>query len=575
MDLKQAVTAVKDATNLVDLIGQTVKLRKTGGNWMGACPIHGGGHKSPCLSVQPQKGQWHCFQCQAGGDAIDWVQQTQHMEWREALEQLAAAAGIEIPKDRQAPRDTREDKMLALLAETQAFYRIRLDRDTDALSYLYGRDLTTETIEREGLGYAPDGWDSTIKHLETAGFEPDLIEAAGVAARSQRGTLIDMLRDRITIPIKDARGRVIAFGGRRLHGEEGPKYLNTRETPLFRKGETLFGLHGAKGQMKEGAVIVEGYFDAIALHQAGLPQAVAPLGTALTEHHLKGLQRWTPRIVLAFDGDRAGHEATHKALQLAIPLGMEVRLLPIPEGQDPDTWAIQQGAEKAQAAVATAPDWARFVLERATVGRDLRRLEDRLEAARQIIPWIMRLPKGRAGDMAELAAHELKVPITQLRTMAREAAKGTTKAAAVAEPDAPARPAVLDSTIQGLVGIAMKGGASLEWAKAIPSAWWEDKPGAGALMALLENEGDPEGLPDHERLAIRDAEARATGQNQPHPPRLAARLEREFLQREMAFLTKEVASDQHPTHLIETYQVKLREIRGRLARLNRSRDAGA
>src|SRR5574340_1515154 len=315
---------------------------------------------------------------------------------------------IELPPREQRPQAPGEERAVQALQAAQDFYERSLHENYDARAYLEERGITYAVAQEEGIGYDPAGWDPTIQHLQGAGFRPELLEAAGLATPSQRGTMIDFLRDRITVPIRDTRGRVIAFGGRVMPGAppDAPKYMNTKETPLFRKSDVVFHLHRAKGFLRaSGAVLVEGYFDTIRLCAHGVQEAVAPLGTALTEGHLQALRRWTNRLTLIMDGDDAGQLATHKALKLALPAGFEVRILTLPVEHDPDTWARAMGG-KTKAAITAAPDWATFALDRAKAGKDLRRMEDRLAAAHEVAEWISYLPgPRRSHGQAESRGH--------------------------------------------------------------------------------------------------------------------------------------------------------------------------
>ena len=290
MDRTEIIRTIRDAVDLVALVQEKTKLRKSGSGYMGMCPIHGGGNRTACFSVVPAKGAWHCFSCGKGGDAIDFLQETQGISFQEALQDLSARTGIKLP-EKDEKEDGPADQLVRALSLVQDLYTSSLMNNSAAMAYLTGerRGLSPEIIEAEGLGYAPAGWSTTIDHLGTRGIPAATAEAAGITARTQTGRMIDMLRDRITIPIRDARGRIIAFAGRSLPGapEDSPKYLNSRESVLFKKSGTLFHLDRAKAFMREeGAVVVEGYFDAIALFQHGVQTAVAPMGTALTEDHL-------------------------------------------------------------------------------------------------------------------------------------------------------------------------------------------------------------------------------------------------------------------------------------------------
>ncbi len=567
MDRTEAIRAIRDAADIHALVAERVKLRKTGTGWMGGpCPIHGGGARTPCVSVLPDKGTWHCFSCGEGGDAFDWMQKVHGLTFEEALEDLSHRTGVGLPEKEQKQPDGVETRILRAIALAQDFYVQSLQKTPTAMDYLLGRGLTKHTIEEEGLGYAPASWDATLAFLARAGIKADIAEQAGIAVRSQRGTLIDFLRDRITIPIHDPRGRVIAFGGRAMPGAapDSPKYMNTRETPIFHKSDTVFHLHRARtGLREEGAVVCEGYFDVLAMAQQGITTAVAPMGTALTEGHLKALRRWTKRVTLAFDGDPAGWTATEKAIHLALPAGFEVRLLHIPEGDDPDTWAMAQGPQ-AREAVRRAPDWATFALEKAKHGRDLRRIEDRLAAAREVAEWIAYLPQERQQEVRVAAAHELRISADQIKATKHQERPEEERPKPTRNELPP-----MDEAVESLVGMAAQSPAHLRWVQALPRGWWDWRPGAAVLENVMDADGDVESMGDATAAAVRGALAKSATVSQPDPRRLQTRLEKEFLQREIQDMTRKVAANIGDVQLASMLQSELTELRARMARIAR------
>ncbi|HEX9081054.1 MAG TPA: CHC2 zinc finger domain-containing protein, partial [Holophagaceae bacterium] len=243
---REIVERVRDATDLLALVGQAVKLRKQGSAFVGLCPFHA--ERTPSFQVVPSRGFYHCFGCGKHGDAFTWLMDREGFSFPEALEQLARDAGIDLPQRRERPTAEvdLETRLRSALEAAQAFYERQLERHPDARGYLRQRGYGEAFLGEAGFGVAPDAWESLVTHLRGLGFSSDLLEQAGLASRSERGTQIDFLRNRLTIPIHDARGRLVAFGGR-VFGDGQPKYLNTRDTPLFHKGETLFGFHRAKG----------------------------------------------------------------------------------------------------------------------------------------------------------------------------------------------------------------------------------------------------------------------------------------------------------------------------------------
>ena len=528
---REIVERVREATDLLALVGQAVKLRKQGSAHVGLCPFHA--ERSPSFQVVANRGFYHCFGCGKHGDAFAWLMEREGMTFPEALEQLARAAGIDLPQHRERPAAEvdLETRMRAALDAAQAFYERQLERHEGARAYLRQRGYAGPFVAEAGFGLAPDGWESLVTHLRGLDFSGELLEQAGLASRSERGTQIDFLRNRLTIPIHDARGRVVAFGGR-IMGEGQPKYLNTRDTPLFHKGGTLFGFHRAKGAMKDGALVVEGYFDVLQLHQHGIHQAVAPLGTALTEEHLKLLGRFTRRVILCFDGDAAGRRAMEKSLRMALPLGFEVRLLELPQGEDPDTWCLKLGGEAFRDLLRAAPDWTAFMVDRAMEGKDLRRITDRMGAFKDLMDFLPYLPRTtESRDLFASLAHQLQVPLQELDRAVRSR-QTPVRDAEGPMPSQSAAPEV-DDLIRGLLLLSAAG----HWRRLqeVPPAWWESLPGAPLLQALLDAEGDATLLPEGALAAVRHLEAQASRQEEAgrDAEALLAKLEARYVDREL------------------------------------------
>ena len=568
---REIVERVRDATDLLALVGQAVKLRKQGSAHVGLCPFHA--ERSPSFQVIPGRNFYHCFGCGKHGDAFAWLMEREGMTFPEALEQLARAAGIDMPERRERPTAEvdLETRMRSALEAAQSYFEAQLARHEGARSYLKDRGYEGAFVAEAGFGMAPDGWEGLVSHLRGLNFSGELLEQAGLASRSERGTQIDFLRNRLTIPIHDARGRVVAFGGR-IMGEGQPKYLNTRDTPLFHKGGTLFGFHRAKGAMKEGALVVEGYFDVLQLHQHGIHQAVAPLGTALTEEHLKQLGRFTRRLILCFDGDAAGRRAMEKSLRMALPLGFEVRLLELPQGEDPDTWCLKLGGEAFQELLRTVPDWTAFMVDRAMEGKDLRRITDRMGAFKDLLDFLPYLPRTtESRDLFASLAHQLQVPLQELDRAVRG------RQAPSRDPEEPGPNAAvlpeLDELIRGLLLLSTAG----HWQRVqeAPPTWWENLTGAPLLQALLDAEGDSTLLPEGAVAAIRHLEAQAS-----HKDEAGRDLETLLLKVETNYLDREIQANnrllQDPKTLVDaalTKQVEIRqnELIGRLRSLSQRR----
>ncbi|MBS1784158.1 MAG: DNA primase, partial [Acidobacteria bacterium] len=489
------------------------------------------------FQVVPQRGFYHCFGCGKHGDAFSWVMEREGLTFPEALDLLARQAGIALPERRERPKEAvdHEERLRTVLDAAQAFYQQELSRNTAALAYLKGRGITDSFAREAGFGAAPDAWDKLVNHLRRLDISADLIEQSGLASRSERGTQIDFLRNRLTIPIHDARGRLVAFGGRVL-GEEKPKYLNTRETPLFKKGATLFGMHRAKGALRDGALVVEGYFDVLQLQQEGLAGVVAPLGTALTEEHLHQIHRFTKRVVLCFDGDAAGRRAMGKSLRLALPLGFEVRLLELPSGEDPDTWCIKVGVEAFREVLRKAPDWASFVVDRALDGKDVRRVTERMEAFRELQAFLPHLPNSpETRELLASLAHQLQVPMSELDRARRAVPEVQVRVPMTA-------PARVDEATRALLLLCRAG--HLAQVQAAPAAWWEGLEGAPVLQALLDAEGDEDALPAELLALIRGLEAQVSRRDEldaalsPEP--VLGRVEAQFVDREIRTLQRQL-----------------------------------
>ncbi|HLY56105.1 MAG TPA: DNA primase [Stellaceae bacterium] len=358
---------IRARVGLAATIQRRTRLVKKGREWTGLCPFHN--EKSPSFTVNEDKGFFHCFGCGAHGDVIGFVMQAENLGFVEAIERLAAEAGLEVPKPTpearaRAARDaTLHDVMEAACLFFQS--QLRSGGGASALSYLERRGLDAAAIERFRLGYAPAGQGLLKQHLLRE-FPEALLEAAGLTARREGSdATFDYFRDRVMFPILDRGGRVIAFGGRVL-GDAKPKYLNSPETPVFHKGGVLYGLSWAREGVRQGApiVVTEGYMDVIALHRAGFAGAVAPLGTALTEDQLGELWRLAPEPVLCFDGDAAGQRAAARAVERALPLlrsGRSLQFAVLPQGEDPDTLLVRFGPVRMREVLAQARPLAEFL----------------------------------------------------------------------------------------------------------------------------------------------------------------------------------------------------------------------
>ena len=378
---------VLSATDLVALIGAVTGLKKTGRSWKGLCPFHT--EKTPSFHVHPEKGFYYCFGCGAKGDAITFVRETERLEFPEAVAYLARQAGITLPVRKGGTRADRakETRVAEALAAAAAFFSAALPRHAAAVALLARRGLGIEEASGFGIGAAPDGWETLKSSLSPRFTEEALVEAGLLQRHPDTGRVYDRFRNRLTIEIRDARGEVLGFGARAL-GDDLPKYLNTPETNRFTKGKILYGLDRAKEPIRrsETAILVEGYFDQIALARAGCENAVASMGTALTPSQSDLLARHAATVVVGYDGDAAGIAASYKAFPLLLSRGVAVRHLALPDGHDPDSFLQEKGPEALRAAVSAAPAIVPALLSRIPLaGEDPTARAGRLKEAAEIV----------------------------------------------------------------------------------------------------------------------------------------------------------------------------------------------
>ncbi len=387
--------------DIVDVVGRSVQLKKAGQNFLGLCPFHG--EKTPSFTVSPSKQFYHCFGCGAHGSAIGFVMEQRGLNYVEAIRELAQNVGMVVPESSERSREqtSRTTALTDLLKRAADFYRAQLKTAPVAIDYLKGRGLTGETALRFALGYSPDAW-QPLRAAFAAGTpnydDPQLVEAGLVIA--DEGKRYDRFRGRIMFPIRNARGQHIGFGARVLGAGE-PKYLNSPETPVYRKGQELYGLHEARESIRQKgrALVCEGYLDVIQLSQAGFGEAVAALGTAVTPAHVGTLLRLTEHVIFAFDGDAAGRKAARRALEAALPVIADTRrasFLLLPEGEDPDSIVRHGGAAAFERELARALPLSRFLIETLSsgAGRSLASPEDRAAMLAEARPLILSMAPG-------------------------------------------------------------------------------------------------------------------------------------------------------------------------------------
>lgn len=385
--------------DIVEVVGARVTLKKAGSNYKGLCPFHG--EKTPSFIVTPSRGTYHCFGCSVHGTAIGFLMAYDNLEFPEAVEALAEMMGLEVPREQtgQPERKEENEELYTLLREADQIYRAALRSSETAIAYLKKRGIDGPTAGRFGIGYAPDAWDTVLRTLGTSEERIAKLIQAGLVVTNDSGRRYDRFRDRIMFPIRNApRGQIIGFGGRVL-GSGEPKYLNSPETPIFRKGHELYGLYEARqtpGRPRE-IIVVEGYLDVASLVQHGIEYAVATLGTATTTENLRRLTRLTDRILFCFDGDRAGRAAAWRALETALPYGggtLELKFLLLPEGDDPDSFVRTKGPDAFRSLAEKAAPLSDFLVKELTTRVDLGTVDGRSRFQAIAKPLLKRLPEG-------------------------------------------------------------------------------------------------------------------------------------------------------------------------------------
>ena len=390
-------------TDIVDVVSSRIQLKKTGKNYSACCPFHK--EKTPSFTVSPDKQFYYCFGCGAGGNALGFVMDHDQLEFPQAIEELAKRAGMDVPREESGrghkPRQPVDSPLYPLLNAAAEHYRQALKSHPQrkyAVDYLKGRGLTGEIARDFGIGFAPPGWDNLLKQLGADALQQKvMIDAGLLIENAENGRRYDRFRDRIMFPIRDSRGRVIAFGGRVL-GDDKPKYLNSPETPVFHKGQELYGLYEARKHNRDldEIMVVEGYMDVIALAQQGLRNAVATLGTATSEEHLKRLFRIVPSVLFCFDGDAAGRNAAWRALESTLSSlqdGRRARFLFLPDGEDPDTLVRAEGTDAFRARINQhAQPLADYFFKQLCEEADPRSLEGKAHLVTLAAPLIDKIP---------------------------------------------------------------------------------------------------------------------------------------------------------------------------------------
>ncbi len=439
-------TFIDDLINridIVEIIDSRVPLKKAGREYTACCPFHN--EKTPSFTVSSAKQFYHCFGCGAHGTAVGFLMEYDHMNFPEAIEDLARQAGLEVPYEggthtAAAPdRQRQSQELYAVLVRAEQFYQQQLRQHSQAqraIDYLKQRGLSGQIAAEFGIGFAPPGWDTMIHHMGSSDALQEQLVITGMLIRKDDDRCYDRFRDRIMFPIRDPRGRCIGFGGRILpdaveakqdnDGKKPAKYLNSPETPLFHKGQELYGLFEARRALRDipRLLVVEGYMDVVALAEAGIRYTVATLGTATTVEHLNRLFRLCAEVVFCFDGDRAGREAAWRALENALPVmqdGRQIRFMFLPDGEDPDTQVKKIGQLRFEADIDAAMPFSSFFFERLKEPLDMSSLDGRARLVSQARPLLAKLPDGVMKQMMtqqlnQLAGLQIQTPARQTLT---------------------------------------------------------------------------------------------------------------------------------------------------------------
>ncbi len=409
--------------DIIEVLGRRIELKKAGREFKACCPFHD--EKTPSFTVSPAKGFYHCFGCGEHGTALGFLMKYDHMEFVEAVESLAGMMGIEVPREESQRPARRYDELFELLQKVEQHYQRELRNHQPAVDYMKARGIDGVTAKRFGIGYAPSGWSHLLDKFGTSKEAIDRLLAVGLVIRKDNGKHYDRFRERIMFPIRDSRGRCIGFGGRVMEQEE-PKYLNSPETVLFHKGRELYGLYEARQAIRniERLVVVEGYMDVIGLARHGIDFAAATLGTATTDEHLNRLFRVSDEVHFCFDGDRAGRAAAWRALETALPQireGRQVRFVFLPDGQDPDSYVQNDGADAFEEALDRALALSDFLVEELASQVDMNSLDGRARLAELAKPLVRKIPPGvykellieRLAESVGLAAAKLEAILTK------------------------------------------------------------------------------------------------------------------------------------------------------------------
>ena len=416
-----------------DVVGQYVTLKRSGSNLFGLCPFHG--EKTASFSVAPDKGIYYCFGCHKGGGAVNFIMEVEGMNYPDAVRHLAKRVGMEVPEDEQyQSRYRQQERLWALHKEAARFFHSQLYAPVGkaALEYALGRGMSKYILTTFGVGYAPDSWDSLVRAMKAKGYTEEELKESGLVTVSQKnGNIFDRFRDRLMFPIIDVRGNVIAFGGRTIKKDaDVAKYLNSPETLIFNKRKNLFGLNLAKKTKENALILVEGNIDVVTLHQYGFDNAVASLGTSLTEEQAALMTRYTDQIILVYDGDKAGQNATQRAIPILEKAGLQVKVLQIKDAKDPDEYLKKFGPEKFRLLLEDSSNRVEYQLNAIAKKYDIREDEQKVRFINEAAEFISSLPNAvqrevygnRVADAAKISYDAMKIEVNKAfkRRIARE-----------------------------------------------------------------------------------------------------------------------------------------------------------
>ena len=392
---------LKSRNDIESVLSSYISLKRRGSNLVGLCPFHN--EKTPSFTVYAEKGNYHCFGCGAGGDVITFIRQIENLDYIEAVKFLADRCGMQMPQDGVDDSYAKLKSKILEMNRTAArfFYNCLVSENgKSARNYLLNRGLTPKTVKHFGLGYAPDSWDSLINHLKSKGFSLDDMVKADLCGIAKSGRRYDRFRNRVMFPIIDLRGNVIAFSGRAMPGDDkSAKYMNTGDTPVFRKSHNMYGLNFAKNHCQDRLILVEGNLDVISLHQAGIQNAVAALGTAFTEDHINLISRYTNEVVVMFDADSAGKKATDRAIKMLQNSGLNSRVLRLPDCKDPDEYLKKYNASRLKGLIDGAVSDIEYKLYMAAEDVDLNGDEGKLQYLKKAAAVLAELTDDIAIDL--------------------------------------------------------------------------------------------------------------------------------------------------------------------------------